>query len=62
VAEKISNVGKVMLTVFTSNEAAVGFYRSQSFITDEVSPRDKKLRGGKVVSEGYLILSKEVKS
>lgn len=51
--------GKVMLTCFKSNERGRRFYEGLGFVVDESSPRDRKLRGGKVVTSDYVILSWE---
>ncbi|KAI9685113.1 MAG: hypothetical protein M1820_010835 [Bogoriella megaspora] len=59
IAQRV-NVEKIMLTVFTSNEAARGFYRRLGYEVDEYSPGEKRLRGGKVKKPDYEILSKEV--
>ncbi|KAF2140913.1 uncharacterized protein K452DRAFT_42760 [Aplosporella prunicola CBS 121167] len=59
VAEE-AEVAKVMLTVFTSNAAAMGFYRKLGFDEDEYSPPAKRLRGGKVKRPSYMIMSKSV--
>jgi N-alpha-acetyltransferase 40 len=57
VASNIPGVGKAMLTCFVSNERGMAFYRRLGFSTDDFSPRDRKLRGGKVVTSDYVILS-----
>jgi ribosomal protein S18 acetylase RimI-like enzyme len=49
---------KSMLTVFTRNTHAESFYRRLGYIEDEISPRERKLRRGKVKRPEYLILSK----
>ncbi|KAF2235304.1 acyl-CoA N-acyltransferase [Viridothelium virens] len=62
-AEEIaSKVGleKVMLTVFTSNEAAESFYRKIGYTDDEYSPAPKILRNGVVKRPDYIIMSKAV--
>lgn len=59
VAAAIGVTEKVMLTVFTSNERAVGFYRRCGFERDEISPQPRRLRGGKVKMPDYEILSKK---
>ncbi|ROW13484.1 hypothetical protein VPNG_04349 [Cytospora leucostoma] len=59
VAAGIEVTEKVMLTVFTSNERAVGFYRRCGFGRDEISPQQRRLRGGKVKMPDYEILSKK---
>ena len=60
VASRIEGVEKVMLTVFTQNERAVRFYENYGFEVDEYSPPPKKLRDGRQVEMGYVILSKPV--
>ncbi|VUC29663.1 unnamed protein product [Clonostachys rosea] len=61
IAENIPSVEKVMLTCFVSNERARRFYGKMGFDLDESSPRDRKLRGGKVVTSDYVILSHRTK-
>lgn len=53
-------VSKVMLTCFLSNSRALQFYGSQGFVTDELAPATRRLRGGKVFQPDYTILSKPV--
>lgn len=53
-------VEKSMLTVFRVNEHAREWYKRAGYRTDEYSPADKKLRGGKVKQADYLILSKSL--
>ncbi|CAK7265671.1 N alpha-acetyl-transferase [Sporothrix epigloea] len=53
-------VSKVMLTCFLSNSRALQFYKSQGFVTDELAPATRRLRGGKVFQPDYTILSKPV--
>lgn len=60
VAESIAGVEKVMLTCFVSNDKARRFYEKLGFEKDEFSPRDRKLRGGKIVTSDYVILSRRV--
>lgn len=57
VASHIPGVDKVMLTCFKSNGGGLAFYRRLGFDEDENSPRDRKLRGGRVVAADYVILS-----
>lgn len=58
VARAVGCLDKVMLTCFKSNEAALGFYtRKLGFVVDESSPADRRLRGGRVVTSDYVILS-----
>jgi hypothetical protein len=48
-----------MLTCFTSNARGRRFYERLGFSVDErTSPRERKLRGGKVVKPDYVIMSK----
>ncbi|KUI55816.1 N-alpha-acetyltransferase 40 [Cytospora mali] len=61
VAAEIEVMEKVMLTVFTCNERAMQFYRRCGFERDEISPRPRRLRGGKVKLPDYEILSKRAK-
>lgn len=58
VAENISSVEKVMLTCFVSNNEGLNFYKKLGFETDDFSPRERKLRGGKTVKPDYVILSR----
>ncbi|POS72985.1 hypothetical protein DHEL01_v208622 [Diaporthe helianthi] len=61
VAYNIDVVDKVMLTVFTRNKRAVGFYQTCGFVRDGISPQPRTLRGGKVKMPEYQILSKRVR-
>lgn len=56
-ASSIPGVGKAMLTCFKSNKSGLRFYDKLGFVLDESSPRDRRLRGGKVVTSDYVILS-----
>ncbi|KAJ4311357.1 hypothetical protein N0V84_010485 [Fusarium piperis] len=58
VADNIPSVDKVMLTCFVSNASGLEFYQKLGFDRDEFSPRERKLRGGKVVMPDYVILSR----
>lgn len=58
VAYNMGLVDKVMLTVFTCNKRAVGFYQRCGFLRDGISPQPRTLRGGKVKMPEYEILSK----
>ncbi|KAL6876583.1 acetyltransferase [Trichoderma novae-zelandiae] len=58
IAENIPLTRKVMLTCFTSNTDGLGFYGRLGFAKDDFSPRDRTLRGGKVVKPDYVILSR----
>ncbi|KAF5027768.1 hypothetical protein F66182_146 [Fusarium sp. NRRL 66182] len=62
VAENIPTVEKVMLTCFVSNASAFTFYQKLGFTKDDYSPRERKLRGGKVVVPDYVILSRQTAS
>ncbi|KAF4969579.1 hypothetical protein FZEAL_10209 [Fusarium zealandicum] len=57
-AENIATVEKVMLTCFVSNASGLAFYDKLGFSKDDYSPRERKLRGGKVVIPDYVILSR----
>lgn len=61
VAENIASVRKVMLTCFNRNAGGLAFYRRLGFETDEFSPQERQLRGGKVVTPDYTILSRRCK-
>lgn len=58
-AENIPGVEKVMLTCFASNVGGLKFYERLGFETDDFSPRERKLRGGKTVKADYVILSRK---
>ncbi|KAA8576080.1 hypothetical protein EYC84_006242 [Monilinia fructicola] len=58
VAQAIPGVKKTMLTCYTANEAGLKFYRKLGYETDEFSPEPKRLKGGRVVENDYVILSK----
>ncbi|RSL71406.1 hypothetical protein CEP53_001475 [Fusarium sp. AF-6] len=62
VGENIASVEKVMLTCFVSNASGLKFYEKLGFDKDEYSPRERKLRGGKVVMPDYVILSRPTTS
>lgn len=59
VAENIPSIVKVMLTCFISNTSGMKFYERLGFTTDDFSPRERKLRGGKTVKPDYVILSRK---
>lgn len=59
-AGNISGVEKVMLTCFVSNKLGRAFYDKMHFEVDDYSPRERKLRGGKVVVPDFVILSKRI--
>ncbi|KAH6609334.1 hypothetical protein Trco_002680 [Trichoderma cornu-damae] len=58
IAENIPSTKKVMLTCFTSNASGLRFYEKIGFTKDAFSPRDRTLKGGKVVRPDYVILSR----
>jgi len=51
---------KSMLTVFTTNVRAEGFYRSLGYLEDQISPTATVLKNGKVKKPEYFILSKDL--
>ena len=55
-----AGIVKSMLTVFTANVRAEGFYRSLGYSEDQISPRARVLRSGKVKKPAYFILSKDL--
>ncbi|OBT60394.1 hypothetical protein VE03_10075 [Pseudogymnoascus sp. 23342-1-I1] len=59
VAHRIG-VEKVMLTCFTRNSIAKGFYEGIGYEKDEYSPLPRVLRDGREVEEAYVILSKRI--
>ncbi|KIW07336.1 uncharacterized protein PV09_02185 [Verruconis gallopava] len=65
--EMVASIGRKvgvsmsMLTVFTTNQHAEAFYRRLGYTEDDSSPRDRKLRGGKIKRPEYLILSKNLR-
>ncbi|KAL7918139.1 acyl-CoA N-acyltransferase [Trichoderma austrokoningii] len=59
IAENIPSTKKVMLTCFISNTNGLRFYEKIGFTKDDFSPRDRVLRGGKVVRPDYVILSRD---
>lgn len=58
-AENIPGIVKVMLTCFVTNDSGMKFYERLGFTTDDFSPRERKLRGGKTVKPDYVILSRK---
>lgn len=59
VASKVG-VEKVMLSCFTRNAIAKGFYEGIGYQKDEYSPPPRVLRDGREVEEAYVILSKRI--
>ena len=55
-----AGMGKCMLTVFMSNEAARKFYERLGYDVDEFSPGPRRLRNGVVKEADYVILSKKL--
>lgn len=53
-----TGMDKAMLTVFKRNTHARRWYDSRGYGIDEVSPRPRKLRGGRSIEPDYEILSK----
>ncbi|ODV96873.1 hypothetical protein PACTADRAFT_48674 [Pachysolen tannophilus NRRL Y-2460] len=49
------------LTVFSENEAAYRFYLHNGYSITNYSPKDKKLRHGKILKPEYYILSRPLK-
>lgn len=56
-AANMPPVDKVMLSCFVANTGARAFYDKMGFKTDDISPRPRKLRGGRTREPDYLILS-----
>ncbi|KAL6863016.1 hypothetical protein ACO1O0_003260 [Amphichorda felina] len=56
-AANTPSVVGTMLTCFVHNQGARRFYEWMGFVVDESSPRDRKLRSGKVIAADYVILS-----
>lgn len=55
-----AGVAKSMLTVFTTNVQAEGFYRRLGYSDDQTSPSTRVLKSGKVKKPEYFILSKDL--
>jgi ribosomal protein S18 acetylase RimI-like enzyme len=55
-----TGMDKVMLTVYKRNTHAREWYAYLSYKEDEISPRPRKLRGGRSVEPDYEILSKRL--
>jgi N-alpha-acetyltransferase 40 len=53
---KYVGISKMMLTVFTKNTKARGFYEKLGFEKDQCSPLDREVRG-RVIEADYVILS-----
>ena len=53
---------KTMLTVFKRNKNARKWYASRGYEVDAISPRPRKLRGGRSIEADYEILSKSLSS
>ena len=58
VATNLPPVTKVMLTCFLANRRALDFYTRLGFEKDGISPEPRRLRGGKIFTPDYVILSK----
>ncbi|KAG5982715.1 hypothetical protein E4U43_006399, partial [Claviceps pusilla] len=56
--ERIDGVDKVMLACFLSNTRAKLFYERLGFEVDAETPRERKLRGGRVVKPDYVVMSR----
>ncbi|KAI4721923.1 hypothetical protein E4T48_01874 [Aureobasidium sp. EXF-10727] len=56
----VTDMEKTMLTVFTCNQRARRWYDSRGYEVDEISPRPRKLRGGRSIEPEYKILSKRL--
>ncbi|CAD0110335.1 unnamed protein product [Aureobasidium uvarum] len=57
---RATGMDKTMLTVFTRNTHARRWYDSRGYEVDEISPRPRKLRGGRSIEPEYEILSKRL--
>ncbi|THY14762.1 hypothetical protein D6D01_08051 [Aureobasidium pullulans] len=55
-----TGMDKSMLTVFKRNTHARKWYTSRGYEEDEISPRPRKLRGGRSIEPDYEILSKRL--
>lgn len=55
-----TGMDKAMLTVFKRNAHARRWYHSRGYEVDEISPRARKLRGGRSIEPDYEILSKRL--
>lgn len=56
----VTGMDKAMLTVFKRNTHARRWYDSRGYSIDEISPRPRKLRGGRSIEPDYEILSKRL--
>ncbi|KAG9721440.1 hypothetical protein KCU73_g14249, partial [Aureobasidium melanogenum] len=56
-----TGMDKAMLTVFKRNAHARRWYDSRGYEVDEISPRPRKLRGGRSIEPDYEILSKRLR-
>ncbi|KAH0175269.1 hypothetical protein KCU67_g317, partial [Aureobasidium melanogenum] len=56
-----TGMDKAMLTVFKCNVHARRWYDSRGYEVDEISPRPRKLRGGRSIEPDYEILSKRLR-
>ncbi|KAH0286807.1 hypothetical protein KCU62_g6422, partial [Aureobasidium sp. EXF-3399] len=56
----VTEMDKAMLTVFKRNTYARRWYDSRGYSVDEISPRPRKLRGGRSIEPDYEILSKRL--
>ncbi|KAH6665341.1 acyl-CoA N-acyltransferase [Plectosphaerella plurivora] len=61
VARHTPPITKVMLTCYTSNMRARAFYTKLGFVTDAISPQERRLRRGVVFMPDYLIMSLRVR-
>lgn len=55
-----TGMDKAMLTVFKRNVSARRWYNSRGYEVDAISPRPRKLRGGRSIEPDYEILSKRL--
>jgi ribosomal protein S18 acetylase RimI-like enzyme len=56
----VTGMEKAMLTVFKRNTHARRWYDSRGYSVDDISPRPRKLRGGRSIEPDYEILSKRL--
>lgn len=56
----VTGMEKAMLTVFKRNTHARRWYDSRGYGVDDISPRPRKLRGGRSIEPDYEILSKRL--